>query len=308
LQVYSYYNSHYSSDRWPLRTFVAFLMLVESANVAFVMHANYHICVTNFGDYQANQFLPWSLPVVALSGFILEVSVEHFYAYRTYRLSRNSPYLLAAISAVSLTSFGIGILYCVKVLKHIHVPGSHFLGFAFATLSCKVLCDLFITVGMVFTFLSNRTSVRRTNNTLNILTFYAINCGSLNLVFVISYVTLLATSRSEFLYAPSFFITIRLYFCSFMSILNSRDNRREMLDGPEDVVTTRTQLKARLGTTVPCAVRVTTETSVNMAAPKSLPPVPVSLDSGASSGDSALGFDGEKYLYPLYPASSQHKQ
>jgi hypothetical protein len=78
LQVYHYYNSHCSRDRWPLRTFVAFLMLVDTANVAFVIHATYFIGVTNFGDYRASQFVPWSLPAIALSGFILEVSVEQY--------------------------------------------------------------------------------------------------------------------------------------------------------------------------------------------------------------------------------------
>ena len=42
--------------------------------------------------------------------------------------------------------------------------------------------------------------------------------------------------------------------------MNSRDNLRETLDETEGVVTTFTQLMVRKGaTTVPCAVRVTTE-------------------------------------------------
>ncbi|KAI9448869.1 hypothetical protein BJY52DRAFT_1309941 [Lactarius psammicola] len=59
-----------------------------------------------------------------------------------------------------------------------------------ATLSCKVLCDILITVGMVYYLLRNRTQVRRTNNVLNLLAVYSINCGTLNLVFAISCVTL----------------------------------------------------------------------------------------------------------------------
>jgi len=300
LQVYSYYNSHCSRDRWPLRTFVAFLMLVETANVAFVIHATYFIGVTNFGDYLANQFVPWSLPAIALSGFILEVSVEQFYAYRIYRLNRGSPYLPTAISAASLTSFVIGIFYCAKIVEYIHVPSSNFLGFCIAALSCKVLCDLLITVGMVYTLLSNRIQVRRTNTVLNLLAIYAINCGTLNLVFAISCLILLTASQNTFIYAPPFFITIRLYFCAFMSILNSRDNLRETLDGP-DGVTTFTQLRVRTGTTVPCAVQVTTETDTNTAFPKNLPPVKVSSDSDASFTDSVLAFDREKYPKPPVP-------
>ncbi len=71
-----------------------------------------------------------------------------------------------------------------------------------AILYCKVLCDVLITVGMVYYLLSNRTQVRRyvrvrtsqkrhysvytgslarTNNVLNLLAIYAVNCGTLNL-------------------------------------------------------------------------------------------------------------------------------
>ncbi|KAH9005781.1 hypothetical protein EDB86DRAFT_1135951 [Lactarius hatsudake] len=175
LQVYSYYNNHSSRDRWPLKSFVAFLMLVDSANVAFIIQTNYHVNVTNFGDYQALPFVPWSLPAITLSSYILEVSVELFYAYRIYRLSRGSPYLPAAISVVSLTSFAIGIFYCAKVLEHIHGVGNRFQGLSMATFGCKV---------------------RRTNNVLNTLAIYSINCGALNLVFAISCVTLLAKYRT----------------------------------------------------------------------------------------------------------------
>lgn len=292
LQVYSYYNSHCSRDRWPLKSLVAFLMLVDSANMTFVIYTNYHLSVTNFGDYRSDLFTPWSLPATALSAIVIEFSVQHFYAYRIYRLSGNSPYLPAAISAVSLTALGIGIAFCSKVLKHIHEPGNRFQEFSIATLSCKVLCDVLITVGMVYTLLSNRTQIRRTNTVLNLLAIYAINCGILNLVFAISCVALLAKYRNALIYAPSFFIMIRLYFCAFMSILNSRDNLRETLDGP-DGVTTLTQFKARAGTTVP---QDTTETSTNTAVVRGLPPVSVSYNTSFS--ESVIAFDREKYPVP----------
>ncbi|KAH9064971.1 hypothetical protein EDB87DRAFT_1180240 [Lactarius vividus] len=164
-----------------------------------------------------------------------------------------------------------------------------------ATLGCKVFCDFLITSGMVHTLLYNRTQVQRTNNVLNTLAIYAINCGALNLVFAISCVTLLAKHRNAFLYAPSFFIMIRLYFCGFMSILNSRDNLRETLDGPEGAVTTFTLRNARNGTTG--GVQITTETSTNAGVPKSLPPI----SSDASISDSVIAFNREKYPVPPVP-------
>ncbi|KAI9437266.1 hypothetical protein H4582DRAFT_337554 [Lactarius indigo] len=149
-QVYSYYNNHCSRDRWPLKSFVAFLLLVDSANLVFVIYPTYQLVVTNFGDYGFTKNTPWSQAAIALSSVVLEVSVQHFYAYRIY----------CPISIVSLTEFGIGIVYSTKILTHPH-ERSPFQGSFVAILSFKVLCDVLITVGMVYTLLSNRTRVRR---------------------------------------------------------------------------------------------------------------------------------------------------
>ncbi|KAN0130222.1 hypothetical protein V8E53_011979, partial [Lactarius tabidus] len=53
LQVYSYYNSHCSRDRWPLNIIVASspTRLVDTVNLVFANHTTYYIAVTNFGDY-----------------------------------------------------------------------------------------------------------------------------------------------------------------------------------------------------------------------------------------------------------------
>ncbi|KAH9165707.1 hypothetical protein EDB89DRAFT_274975 [Lactarius sanguifluus] len=238
-QVYSYYNSHSSRDRWPLKSFVAFLMLIDTANLVFVVYPTYRLVITNFGDYEFAKFTPWSQAAIGLSTVVLDVSVQHFYAYRIYCLGWRSPYLPASISVISLAEFGIGIMYSTEVLKHIHEP-SPFQGVFLATLSFKVVCDVLITVGMVYTLLSNRTRVRSTNSVLNLLAIYAVNCGILHLVFAISCVILFAKPPYTLKYTPSLFIMVRLSLCAFMSILNSRDNLRETLDGPGGVVSTFT--------------------------------------------------------------------
>ncbi|KAI9440976.1 hypothetical protein H4582DRAFT_2097675 [Lactarius indigo] len=346
LQVYSYYNSHCSRDRWPLKSFVAFLMLVDTANLVFNINTNYRIGITNFGDYRSNAFKSWSQPATALSAVILEVFVQHFYAYRIYRLGRGSPYLPVAIvrtvcnlfgahihsheqSAISLTTFGIGTgmlmflylwvanalsssVYTTKVsaivflslsfltgptysLEHIHEQGSQFQELSVAALSCAILCDVLITFGMVYPLLSNRTQVRKTNNVLNLLAIYSLNCGTLHLVFAISSLALLVKYRGTLVYVPSIFIMARLYPCAFMSILNSRDNLRDTLDGPEGV--TLTQLKIRTVTTVLRDAQVTMEASTNTTVPKGLPPL--SFSSNTSLSDSVIAFDREKHSGPL---------
>ncbi|KAH9052201.1 hypothetical protein EDB87DRAFT_578558 [Lactarius vividus] len=234
---------------------VAFLMLIDTANLVFVIYPTYHLVITNFGIFRFAEFTPWSRATIALSTVILDVCVQNFYAYRIYCLSRRSPYLPAAISIVSLTEFSIGIVYSTEMffssflfltgstcsLKHTHDSVvENFPGAFIATLSIKVLCDVLITVGMVYTLLSNRTQVRRTNSVLNLLAIYTINCGTLHLVFAISCLILFVKHPNTLKCAPSLFIMVRLSLCAFMAILNTRDNLRETLDGPGGVVTTFT--------------------------------------------------------------------
>ncbi|KAH8997127.1 hypothetical protein EDB86DRAFT_927607 [Lactarius hatsudake] len=245
--------------------------LVDSANLIFGIYLTYDLVVTNFGDYQATVSSPWSRAALALSTgalayrnqlmsavfmhmkpVILESFVQHFYAYRIYCLGWRLPYLPIAISVSSLAEVAIGAVYSIHVLVIVALffSFSQVLHIAFntqavasfrngsftATLSCKVLCDVLITVGMVYTLLRNRTQVRRTNDVLNLLAIYAINCGILHLMFAIACVVLFATYPNALIYTASFFIMVRLSLCAFMSILNSRDHLRETLDGPGGVV------------------------------------------------------------------------
>ncbi|KAH8978709.1 hypothetical protein EDB92DRAFT_2107904 [Lactarius akahatsu] len=306
LQVYSYYSGHSSEDRWPLKSFVgppramshtwnlnealqvAFLMLVDTVGLVFCIYTTYQFGITNFGDYRSLLTDVWSHSAMSLSAIVLSASVQHFYAYRIYRLSGGSPYLPAAIvrpcnlfgagthsheqSVTSLTEFSIGIVYSAKILMHIHDPYSgSFKGFFIATLTPKVLCDIFVTSGMVYYLLSNRTQVRRTNNVLNLLAIYSINCGILHLVSAIVCVTLFAKYPDTLIYAPFLFITFRLSLCAFMAILNSRDYLRETLDGPGGVVTTFTQPEFRTGTTVPWGAQGTMKPSTNTPVPPTRP-------------------------------------
>ncbi|KAI9453088.1 hypothetical protein BJY52DRAFT_1214313 [Lactarius psammicola] len=297
------------------------IRLVDTVNLAFVIHEPYHVVITNFGDYQSNAFqqLSWGQSAITLSTIIIDFSVQKYVFMGIYEATLTekdiafmrigsivssggrSPYLPAAISVISLTEVGIGIVYSAKVLQDIHEPASRFEEFLIPTLSCRVLCDVLISVGMVYYLLSSRTQFRRTNSVLNLLAIYAINCGTLHLVFTICCVTLLARYRDALIYIPFLFIMIRLSLCAFMSILNSRDNLRETLDGPEGVVATFTQPEVRMTTTVPRGPQDTTEASTNTAVPKSLPRATVSFESDTSFSDSVIAFDREKYPVPPVP-------
>ncbi|KAH8997077.1 hypothetical protein EDB86DRAFT_2828848 [Lactarius hatsudake] len=253
--------------------------LVDSANQVFVVYTSYHVSVTDFGDYVSNAFKPllWFLWGIQGSSLALDVSVQHG---RDFHSCQQQLYVYPICSESELTP------------THVLVPE-----LAIASLSRKVLCDVFITSGMVYYLLNSRTQVRRTNNVLNLLAIYSVNCGTLHLAFAISSVALLAKYPNALIYIPSLFIMYRLSLCAFMAILNSRDNLRERLDGPGGVVATFTQLKVRTGTTVPWGAQDTAEPITSKAVPKSRPQF--SAPSDTSFSDSMVAFDSVREGYPL---------
>jgi len=105
-QGYAYYTTHGNKDRLFLKILVSLLMVLDSVNLAFAAHGSYISSITNFGDYAANAHIPWSIPSIGITGMFLEVLIQHFYAYRVYRLSKGSIYIPVFIVVLSLTAFG----------------------------------------------------------------------------------------------------------------------------------------------------------------------------------------------------------
>ncbi|KAH9075022.1 hypothetical protein EDB83DRAFT_2312481 [Lactarius deliciosus] len=165
LQVYYYYNDHCSRDRWPLKSLVAFLMLLDTASLVFVIHEPYRDVITNFGDYESNAFKEVSCSTFSCRAHGVNFIEEGAVSTRIGSIVGFS--IPASSDLRRLTGRG---RYWDR-LKHIHDQSSRF----------EVLCDVLITVGMVYYLMSHRTQFRRTNNVLNLLAIYFINCGTLHL-------------------------------------------------------------------------------------------------------------------------------
>ncbi|KAH9044586.1 hypothetical protein EDB85DRAFT_470596 [Lactarius pseudohatsudake] len=118
LQVYSYFTQHCKGDRLFLKCFVALLLILDTLQLALVVHGFYVSGVTNFGDYLADSRPPWSLKVQTLIGVIVTCSVQHFYAWRIYHLSLGQIYAPAFIVVLSLTELGLGIVYLGQSCYH----------------------------------------------------------------------------------------------------------------------------------------------------------------------------------------------
>ncbi|KAH9021494.1 hypothetical protein EDB84DRAFT_1441450, partial [Lactarius hengduanensis] len=234
----------------------------DSANLFFVVYTTYHVGITNFGDYLSNAFKPLVWGQTLFSMFLYSSTFscgahEVTLAEKDVASTRIGSIVWAGVLRTCQQRSYWDLTYTSWAFAFKHVYPS----------SDDVLCDVLITFGMVYYFLSNRTQVRRTNNVLNLLAIYAINCGTLHLVFAVSSVTLLAKYRDTLISTPSLFIMFRLSLCAFMAI--------------------------------PWGTQNTAEASTSAVVPKSRPPFSVYSDTSFSA--SVIAFEREMHPVPPVP-------
>lgn len=242
-QSYAYYTVHGKNDLFSLKILVLLLLVVDSVNLAFAAHGTYITGITNFGDYAADAHLKWSIPSIGITGMILEVLIQHFYAYRVYRLSKGSIYMPAVIIVLSLTAFFFGQYFCIRLLITPNEEEAHSeLRFFIASVAMQAVCDMIITTSMVCYLLKNRTKIPRTDSILNTLALYTISCGTLTAISGVACLITVSIFQHNWIYLPFYIMQVRLYSCSFMSVLNSRSHIRQKFMGSDGGVVTLSQL------------------------------------------------------------------
>lgn len=213
-------------------------MVLDSVHLAFLCHGLYIATVTNFGNLLADLHAPWTLVVQSIIGVAVTTCIQQFYAVRIYQLSqRKNIYIPLVISAISATEFGFAVAFTVKSFQMgSYLSNAPSVPYGATALSLEVAGGLFITVSMVYYVFKQRSGTKRSSRVANLVILYIVNSGALNLVFastcLITYVMLPTT----LIYAPSFFILVRLYVCSFITILNSRVHVRSRLRGDRHTV------------------------------------------------------------------------
>ncbi|KAI0259024.1 hypothetical protein BC834DRAFT_908248 [Gloeopeniophorella convolvens] len=114
---------------------------------------------------------------------------------------------------------------------------------------------------MVHYLFSNRGRIQQTNSAISTLTFYSVNCGALNIVCTAAAIACLVQLPQALIWTLFFVCQSKLYFCSFMAILNSREYIRELLHDPGSLMTETHPCHLAKGTEHAAASETTTTNS-----------------------------------------------
>jgi len=238
LQVYLYYVKHCSRDSIFLKSFVATMIFIDTLNLALLCVSLYQAVVTNFGDYIALENAPWSLLAQIVVGFVLSNMVQIFYAYRIWLLSNKSLYIPVLIIIISLAETVMGIVFTKNAFTLSFQQESQNTPYSTSGFVFEVACDVLISFSMVYYLWHSRSGLTKTNRAINLLVIYIINSGVLMLIFAVCSLIMWTVSPNNLIYAPFFWVLLRVYGCSFMSMLNSREHVRQQLNGTDNAMIT----------------------------------------------------------------------
>lgn len=199
--------------------------------------------------YRFNNFTHFlrCVQVQSIIGVIVSTCIQYFYAVRVFRLSQRlgrNIYVPLVICLISTAEFGFTVVFVAKSFEAgSFAKNDGSVPFGTSVLAPEVICGLVITTSMVYYILQQRTVKKNgANHVLNLVILYVVNSGGLILFFAITCLITYASYPNTLIYAPFFFILVRLYPCSFMTILNSRVHIRSRLRrGGENTTITITQ-------------------------------------------------------------------
>ncbi|KAF8880085.1 hypothetical protein BD779DRAFT_1550380 [Infundibulicybe gibba] len=222
VQVYLYYLA-FPRDRLSIKCLVFGLYIVETLQTILITHDVFDSFGSGYGMLSALEStqLEW-LGVPIISG-IVSCTVQTFFAYRIFVLSKSKP-LGLIICVIALTQGASGIAQGVQALQINDFAKLQNEAFVSCTiwLGGAALCDIIIAVSMSYYLSKSETGFRSTHVLISKLIRLTIETGSMTAAVATIDMALFLAFRNNNYHATPALILAKLYSNTLVVILNSR--------------------------------------------------------------------------------------
>ncbi|OSD06462.1 hypothetical protein PYCCODRAFT_1474604 [Trametes coccinea BRFM310] len=170
--------------------------------------------------------LPWESSAQLLCNACAIVTIQLFYTYRIWTLSKSQT-LAAMLAIVVLGDFALALTLFVKTILTDDVQD--FIGltnFDVALSSVTAIADVLLSGTLVILLALSRTGSAGANRLINKLVLYTINTGLLTSVFAIFALVAVIVLPTTAIYVMFYYIGTRLYSVSLLATLNARASLR----------------------------------------------------------------------------------
>jgi len=226
-----------NKDKWPVRIFVAVVVLLDIAESCCSAALLHFYLVENFGNLGVFVLYPKVLAAnFRITGSIVFL-VHIFFATRLRLLGKSWWYI---VIVVILSTIILGLFTSISIM----IAGQTDLLVAFGTISLKVqmaayhvigaVVDIMITIALCTMFSPKKTQFKSTQMILHQLLMYTITRGILILVVQIGHVIMYLIDPTKLLFWISLHLTVsKVYVLTTLIILNTRQSRRDQADNLE---------------------------------------------------------------------------
>ncbi|KAG1752046.1 hypothetical protein EDB19DRAFT_1993630 [Suillus lakei] len=267
-QTWRYFRT-YPNDRWSMKALVAFLWALDTAQLALVAASIYHYTIVWQGDItmssHVSKTFEASMGITSIIAFLVQLT----YAHRIWRLSFGNILVTFFIVLLALAALGSGGAMVVKTVRdplwdstHVsNVSSPSHLSADFRTLRdpqlpassfylSSMACDFLIAATQVYLFHKSRTGIGRLGGLITRLIVLVVNVGLITSIDVTLFLILfLVCPRNGAFLVPYILMShcaplassliinlsnrIAGYLNSFLSVLNSRLELRELVDNDD---------------------------------------------------------------------------
>ncbi|KAG8679163.1 hypothetical protein FRC09_019208, partial [Ceratobasidium sp. 395] len=221
LQVYIYYLS-FPNDGRVIKSLVYGLFLVDCVQTALTTHNAWHFLSRGWGDLHVLADPGWSWIAVPLLSGIVSATVQLFFAWRIWVLSKSIP--LAGLIVSIAVAQGLCAMYSgikFAIINDVTKIASLFPS-ATVWLGGSALCDFIITISMV-TFLARAsTGFSQTDSVITKLIRMTVETGMVTTTAAITELILYLVYQHNNLHMIPALALAKLYTNTLLATFNSR--------------------------------------------------------------------------------------
>ncbi|KII96189.1 hypothetical protein PLICRDRAFT_49082 [Plicaturopsis crispa FD-325 SS-3] len=222
----AFYWKNYRFDPAWIRTYVCFLLFVDTLSTVLALTWIYGLLINSFGDLSKFTVSSWHPALGGLNGTFCQL----FYAHRVRHLTDRA-WVGAGIAVLSiacgLCAIGVGIAV-VKVAEMSRFHEFDGIGSAWLILTCVV--DIIITAIVSWNLRQSRSDFQRTKDVLSRIVLMTLSTCALTTACALTELIFFLTMPDTGLYITFSFIIPKLYCNSVLSSLNARKIHRVMMN------------------------------------------------------------------------------
>ncbi|TRM61451.1 hypothetical protein BD626DRAFT_570671 [Schizophyllum amplum] len=223
LQGWYYYRRYSQKDHWAVKTAIGFVLLFDTIQQAMFASSVYRYCITNLGNPAFLGVLDKVLIIQIFFVAAIALTVQLFYCYRVWMLSKRNWFTTGLLSLMALGAFATVFTYCAFAVQYDMLADLAGLkSLSIAVNITTAVTDVGISLAMIFYLRQARTGFKRSNDLIKRLIMFTFNTGLPTSTVAIFACIAINVWPDTFIYMFFFFLEGRLYTNSLLVTLNSR--------------------------------------------------------------------------------------